>query len=122
MASKFELDFTLIACMASTTMGCMWYLDSDSSFHMTGNRDLFNELEEKDLKKSIDFGHDERYRTTSIGTITFQRENRFHLRLADFLYVPSLKKNLVSVAILEDLGYDVMFRKGNVFLKHIAMG
>ena len=50
LASQFELDFTLIACMASTVMGCMWYLDNGASFHMTGNRDLFSDLEEKDLQ------------------------------------------------------------------------
>ena len=32
----------------------------------------------------------------------------------------SLKKNPVSVAVLEDSGYEVMFRKGKVILKHIA--
>jgi hypothetical protein len=26
LASQFELDFTLIACMASTVMGSVWYL------------------------------------------------------------------------------------------------
>jgi len=35
---------------------------------------------------------------------------------------PGLKKNLVSVAILEDKGYDVVFGKGKAFLRHIAMG
>ena len=49
VVSQFELDFTLISCMASTVMGCMWYLDSGASFPMKGNRDLFSDLEEKDL-------------------------------------------------------------------------
>jgi len=38
------------------------------------------------------------------------------------MYAPGLKKNLISVAMLEDRGYDVVFRKGNVLLRHIAMG
>jgi len=38
------------------------------------------------------------------------------------MYVPKLKKNLVSIAMLEDRGYDVIFSKGKVFLKHIATG
>jgi len=33
-----------------------------------------------------------------------------------------LKKNLVFVSMLEDKGYDVIFSKGKVFLRHIATG
>ena len=35
LASKFELQFSLIACMVSSLMGSVWYLDSGASFHMT---------------------------------------------------------------------------------------
>ena len=50
LASQFELDFSLIACLVSSAMGSVWYLDSGASFHMTGDKDLFSDLEEKDLK------------------------------------------------------------------------
>ena len=36
------------------------------------------------------------------------------------MHVPGLKKNLVSVAMLEDLGYDVVFSEGKAFLRHKA--
>ena len=42
--------------------------------------------------------------------------------MTDVKYVSGLKKNLVSVAMLEDKGYDVFFSKGKAFLRHIAMG
>ena len=38
------------------------------------------------------------------------------------MYVPGIKNNLVSIAVLKDRGYEVMFRKGKVFLKNIATG
>ena len=38
------------------------------------------------------------------------------------MYVPGLKNNLVLVVVWEDRGYDVIFSKGKVFLRHIAMG
>ena len=38
------------------------------------------------------------------------------------MYVLGLKKNLVSASMLEDHGYDVIFRKGKAFLHHIALG
>ena len=100
--------------MNSTVMGCMWYLDNDASFHMTGTIYLFSDLEEKDLQHNIEFGNDGMYSATHIGRITFQREYVFPLRLTDVFYVPCLRKNLVSIAVLEDNGYDVMFRKGKI--------
>ena len=45
LASQFELDFSLISCMVSITLGSVWYLDSGASFHMMGDKELFSELE-----------------------------------------------------------------------------
>ena len=36
------------------------------------------------------------------------------------MFVPSLKKNLIFVAVLEDHGYDVIFNKVKEFLRHIV--
>ena len=38
------------------------------------------------------------------------------------MYVPGLKKKLISVALLEDRGYDVVLSKGKSYLKHVATG
>ena len=78
---------------------------------MMRNRDLFSELEEKVLQQNIEFGDDGRYNTTDIGKITFQREYGSPLILANVLYVPGLRKNLVFVAVLEEHSYEVMFKK-----------
>ena len=74
LASQFELDFSLITCLVSSAIGSVWYLDSGASFHMTGDKELFSDLEEKDLQMHIEVGDDGRYSATSIGTITFERE------------------------------------------------
>ena len=37
LASQFELDFSLSACLVSSAMGSVWYLDSGASFHMMGD-------------------------------------------------------------------------------------
>ena len=70
----------------------------------------------------IEMGDDGRYIATKIGTITFEREFGNPLLLKDVMHVPSLKKNLVSVAMLKDKGYDVVFSNGKAFLRHKTMG
>ena len=70
----------------------------------------------------IEMGDNGRYSATSIGTITFERESGNPFLLKNVMHVPGLKKNLVSVAMLEDRGYDVVFSEGKAFLRHKTMG
>jgi hypothetical protein len=96
----------------------VWYLDSGASFHMMRDKELFSDLNEKDFQMHIEMGDDGRYSANGIGTITFQRESGKPFQLKDVMHVPGLKKNLVSVAMLEERGYDVVFSDGKYFLRH----
>ena len=102
--------------------GIVWFLDSGASFHMMGDRELFSDLENKDLGVHIEMGDDGRYSATGIGTISFQRESGKPFILKELMHVPGLKKNLTLVAMLEDKGYDVVFSKGKAFLHSKATG
>ena len=108
--------------MVSSALGSRWYFDSGASFHMTGDVNLFSDLVEKDLQLHVELGDNGRYDATDIGTITFQRESGKLILLQDVVHVPGLKKNLISVATLEDKGYEVVFSEGKVFLQHKATG
>ena len=89
---------------------------------MTVDKESFSDLEERDIKMHIEMGNDGRYSATGIGTITFQRELGKPFQLKNVMHVPGLKKNLVSVAMLEDRGYDVVFSSGIAYLRHKATG
>ncbi len=67
-------------------------------------------------------GDDGQYAARVVSTISFQRESGNPLHLRDVRYVPRLRKNLVSVAILKDKRYDVIFRRGKAYLQHLAYG
>ena len=60
------------------------------------------------------FGDDTIVRAVGHGTITFQRESMSPMVLRDVLYVLGLKKNLVSVSMIEDQGLGVSFLDGHV--------
>jgi len=83
---------------------------------------LFSDLEEIDLGVHIEMGNDGRYSATGIGTISFERESDKPFILKEFMHVPGLKKNLISVAMLEDKGYDVVFSEGKAFLRSKTTG
>ena len=61
-------------------------------------------------------GDDLAVRVVVHGTITFQRESMSPMVLRDVLYVPGLKKNLVSVSMIEDQGLGVSFLDGHVHM------
>ena len=52
------------------------------------------------------------------GTIQFQRENGKIIPLYDVLYVLGLGTNLIAVYVLQDRGYNVLFRGTYVLIKH----
>eukprot|EP00253_Pinus_taeda_P027856 PITA_27856 len=87
-----------------------------------GDKNIFSTLKEKDLQIRIKMGDDGKHHVSGEGTVVFQRENGSPLTLSNVMYVPGLKKNLVSIAMLEDKGYDVVFSLGKVFLRHIGTG
>eukprot|EP00253_Pinus_taeda_P008740 PITA_08740 len=89
---------------------------------MIGNKELFGDLEEKDLQMHIDMGDDRMCSITGLGTINFQREHGSPLTLKNVMYVLVLKNNLVSLSMLEDRVYDVILSKGKAFIRHIATG
>ena len=71
LASQFELDFTLFACMVSSMVGCGWFPDRGASFHLTSDKSLLSTLEEKDLQILIVMGNDEKYNVSGVGTVVF---------------------------------------------------
>ena len=77
---------------------------------------MFSDLDEKDLGVHIEMGDDGRYSVIGIETISFERESGKPFILKDVMHVPGLKKNIISVAMLEDKGYDVVFSEGKAFL------
>jgi hypothetical protein len=59
---------------------------------------------------------DDTYAIKGLGSASFQllSSNVFHVE--EIIYVPGLKKNLISVAVLESKGYTVAFSKGKALM------
>lgn len=57
--------------MVSSMVGCVRYQDSGASFHMSGDKNLFSTLKEKDLQMRIKMGNDGIYCVSGEGTFVF---------------------------------------------------
>jgi hypothetical protein len=115
-STKFDKEFSLVVCLSTrATHSSVWYINSGASRHMTGVCEHLTDLTQiGDLK--VVLGDDRVVKAVGSGTISFQRESLPPMLLRDVLYVPVLKKSLISVYTIEERGYKVLFRDGQVLL------
>ena len=93
-STKFDKEFSLIVCLSSrTTTSDTWYIDSGASRHMTAVREHLTDAE-------VVLRDDREVKVACCGTISFWRESLPPMTLTKVLYVPGLKKNLVSVSTI----------------------
>ena len=110
-----QREFSLVTDHSySAYTSSTWYMDSGALSHMTGAREMFSELSQADTDVEVVLGDDSVVNAVGRGTIIFQRESMSPMVLRDVLYVPRLKKNLVSISMIEDQGLGVSFLDGNV--------
>ena len=79
---------------------------------MTGARDQFTHFSDRRINLEVELGDESIVRAGSVVTVSFQRESLPPLAVSKVLYVPGLRKNLISVSTIEDKGYEVTFRGG----------
>jgi hypothetical protein len=115
-----EEAFLFISTLSSMvpTDNDTWFIDSGASRHMTRFRDHLTDLVEKETNLHVVLGDNARYNVKGVGTSTFQLDSDIPLQLSEVLYVPGMKRNLVSIFSLEDKGYKVTLFEGKVLSWH----
>lgn len=76
-------------------------IDSGASRHMTGERDHLTSMMERRLAQKVELGDNESYTVKGIGTTSIELGTGESIHLSNKLYVPGLKKKLVSISCLE---------------------
>ena len=87
-------------------------IDSGASRHIIGFKEALTDMVERDTNLQIILGDNATYLVKGTGTVTLHLSQGQVLRLQDVLYVPNLKKNLVSVSAMEGKGFNVAFIDG----------
>jgi Reverse transcriptase (RNA-dependent DNA polymerase)/gag-polypeptide of LTR copia-type/Integrase core domain/GAG-pre-integrase domain len=88
----------------------IWYLDSGCTNHMTGNHELFRDIDTS-YKMKVRMGNDSLVQAIGKGSIAVQTKMGLRF-IRDVLLVPDLKQNLLSVGQLVQNGYAINFEDG----------
>ncbi|MCO5588630.1 hypothetical protein L7F22_042587 [Adiantum nelumboides] len=82
----------------------IWYFDSGASRHITSRKDLFCSLDAAPAGKKVTCANNASYPIKGVGKILITISDGSDLCLPDVLYVPGIKKNLLSVFSLAKKG------------------
>ena len=89
-----------------------WLIDSGASKHMTGKKTTLSNIEEKNSSQQVSLGDYYQYRIKGIGESSYKLDSRTSMKMKEVLYVPGLKKNILSILALDKKGYRVAFIDG----------
>jgi hypothetical protein len=111
-------DHVLISSLSgSVTPGeDTWLIDSGASKHMTRQRNILSYISEKKFSQKVTLGDDYQYPIKGVGESNHKLNSANSLKMKDVLYVPGLKKNLLSISALEKKGFRVSFIDGKVLM------
>jgi hypothetical protein len=91
-------------------------VDSGASKHMTGYKDSLSNLTHKDSPHKVKLGDDYQYLIKGVGEASYKLDLENPMKMKEVLYVPGLKKNLLSISTLDEKGYKVAFVDGQVLM------
>ena len=111
IVQKSEEEEAAFTVSLSDTYSDKWILDSGCSYHMCPNRHWFSSFEELDGGVVL-MGNNNACQTKGIGTVRLKMHDGTIKRLTDVRYIPDLKKNLISLGVLDSDGYKIIMENG----------
>ena len=86
-----------------------WLIDSGASKNMTRFKECFEELSEHNSPHKVKLGDDYQYPIKGSGESSYNLDSGKSMKMKDVLFVPGLKKNLLSISALDAKGMRVAF-------------
>lgn len=95
---------------------CVWLVDNGCFNHMTGMRELFQELNEY-FKMKVRLGDNKEIQVMGRGTVAILPKQGNLELLHNVQFAPNLAHNLLSVGQILDSGYSNLFDKELCYIK-----
>ena len=104
-------EYVLISALTDTIShrSNNWIVGSGASKHMTGYKGSFVNMSKHGSPHKVKLGDDYQYPIKGSGEASYKLDYGKLLKMKDVLYVPRLKKNLLSIFALDANGIRVVF-------------
>ena len=111
-------EYVLISALTGTvTHGSKdWLIDNGASKHMKIFKEYFEKLFKHNSPHKVRLGDDYQYPIKGSGESSYKLDSRKSMKMKDVLFVPELKKNLLSILALDEKGMRVTFVDGQVLM------
>ena len=93
-----------------------WLVDSGASKHTTRYKESFINRSEHESPLKVKLGDDYQYPIKGSGEDSLKLDSRKSLKMKDLIYVPGLKKNILSISALDAKRIRVAFVYGQVLM------
>ena len=107
-------EYVLMSTLTGTiTHGSTdWLVDSGLCKHMMGYKESFINISENESPHKVKLGDDYQHPMKGIWVASYNLDSRKSLNMKDFLYVPWLEKNILSISTLDAKGMRISFVYG----------
>jgi hypothetical protein len=96
-----------------------WFVDSGASVHRTCNKNWYANFKETQNGASIYLGDDRAHQIKGYGDIPVTLSNGTVRHIRNVVYVPGIKKNLISLSTITDQNLKVEFFKNYCIVKDL---
>jgi hypothetical protein len=93
-----------------------WWYDTGATIHVCNNKSHFKSLEDAMVGQQVKMGNNDTTKVEGKGTVELQFTSGKKLILINVLYVPKIRKNLVSTNLLCKKGVTVVIESDNLIL------
>ena len=94
----------------------LFTITKQHSKQMTGFKESFEKLAEHNSPHKVKLGDDYQYPIKGSGESSYKLDSGKYIKMKDVLFVPRLKKNLLSILALDAKGMRVSFVDGQVLM------
>ncbi|KAK1423986.1 hypothetical protein QVD17_19297 [Tagetes erecta] len=114
MISDLAMMISEINLVGSNTKE--WWVDTGATRHVCSDKNLFNTFKEVTNEEKLFMGNSATADVKGEGTVILKMTSGKELTLTNVLYVPEIRKNLVSGWLLNKFGFKLVFESDKVVL------